>query len=397
MKQVIDNLDDMTGWVVNSPSVISENEFKDYIAGLNNKSLLIKFDENDSIKTATKTFSSPIDVANYDTLVFSVWSKNKGKQIYNKANDFNYKIKINSTDEYYMQIYETMSDISIGIEEITEITQIQITALHEEEDYIIISEMIAEKEEPAYDILYAVKEHIDYYIDDQYGDGISIATGITATIGNKYIDLNDNPFFIGRYTVVKLKEGATEEIHQIQDNDGSRFYFNSNYDGKIIQNTFTSAVVYITFPCYFNHSQLEIRLPGIAIWGITPETKLTDAKLYTKIDTYNVNNDNFKGRQIGQILVYTILIDMESYSIELLEKMSQVVRNFIARESLWINGRRHDIFFSSIATEQKPALGFDIIPKIQYSLTVEIRENINDRVTMPKTSVIDLQVNINNN
>ena len=395
MKQVIDNLISITDWTVNAPSTISENEFKDYIAGLNSKSLMIKFDKNDSVKTATKTFSSPFDVTNYDTLVFSIWSKNKGKQIYNKASDFNYKIKIDSTNEYYIQIYETMSDVSIGIEDVTEITQIQITALHNEEDYIIISEMIAEKEESAYDVLNAVKEHIDYYIDNEYEDGISIASSITATSGNNYIDIAGNPFFIGRYTVIKIKEGSIEEIHQIHNNNGSRFFFNSNYNGKTIQNTFTNATIYIIFPCYFNHGQLEIRLPGIAIWGISPESKLTDAKLYTEIDTYSVNNDNFKGRQIGQILVYTILIDIESYSTELLEKLAQVVRKFIARESLWINGRRHDIFFSGTSIEQRPTIGIDIIPKIQYSMTVEVRENINNRVTMPKTSVLNLQVDIN--
>lgn len=395
MKQVIDHLISITDWTINSPSTISENEFQDYIAGLNSKSLLIKFDAADTTKTATKVFTTPFDVTDYDTLVFSVWSKSLGKQIYNKASDFNYKIKINGTDEYYMPIYDTMSDVSIGIEDVTSITQIEITALHTQEDYIVISEMIAEKEEASFDILTSIKEHVDYFIEEEYGDGISIATGVTGTVGNDFIEIGNDPSYIGRYAVIKIVEGANEETHQILDSDGEKFHFNSNYDGKTLLNSFTSATIYITFPCYFNPGQGEVRLPGIAIWGIAPEPKLTDGKLYTKVDTYSVTNDNFKERTIGLMLSYTVLLDLESYNTELIEKMAQVIRKLIARESLWINGRYHYTFFAGAPVEQKPTLGIDIIPKMQYSMTVDIRENIHDRITVPKTSVIDLDIFIN--
>lgn len=392
MKLVIDHLDSVTDWVVNSPSAISENDFEYYVAGLNSKSLLIKFDSSDTEKTATKVFSTSIDVADYDSLVLSVWSKNKKNQIYRKASDFVYKIKINDTDEYYLPFFETMTDVTIGIEEITEITQIVITALHEDNDYIIISEMIAEKEESSLDVLDSVKEHIDYFFNSMYGDGINIGNA-SGTAGNNYIDIPENPPWAERYAVILIKEGSIEETHQISDCDGERFYFASNHDGELLLNNFTSsAVVYLTFPCYKNPGQEDIRLPGVAIWGIDPDSKLSDAKLGVEVDTYSVTNDNFKERQLGQILSYTVLLDLESHNAELIMFMAKVVRRFIARESLWINGRRHYIFFAGPPIEQKPTLGIDIIPKMQYSISVDLRENIYNRVTVPKTTAINLQI-----
>lgn len=394
MKLVIDHLTSITDWVVNSPSTIAEQEFTDYIAGLNAKSLLLKFSANDLTKTATKVFATPFDVSNYENLVFSIWSQGKKQQEYKKASDFSYKIKINDTEEYYLPVYETMTDIIIGIEDVTQITQIQITALHTDTDYIVISEMIAEKEEPGLDILIALKEYIDYLINIEYGNGINIGT-ISGSAGDKFINIPGDPAYIERYGVIKIVEGANEESHQIQDCDGDNFYFNTNYDGDTLVNNFTSGTVYLTYPSYINPGEMDIRLPGMAIWGIDPDPILTDGKLYTKFDTFSVTDDNFKQRQIGQILNYDILIDLEAYQVSLLENMTKVIRKLIARMFLWINGRRHYIEFTGKPIEQKPSAGIDIIPKIQYSMSVQLRENINDRITVPKTETINLLVNIN--
>lgn len=393
MKLTIDHLISITDWTVNSPSTIQVNEFVDYIAGLNDESLMIKFNKDDPIKTATKVFGTPFDVTDYDNLILSVWSQTKGEQEYIKSDNFFYKIKINDTAEYYLPIYTTMTDITIGIEEITEITQIQITALHTDTDYIIISEMVAEKEEASKDILLALKEHINYYINKEYGNGINIGT-MSGSADDMSINISGDPSYIERYSVIKIIEGSTEETHQIQDCDGDNFFFNTNHDGNQLVNNYTTGIVYLTFPCYINPGEVDIRLPGIAIWGIDPDPILTDGKLYTKTDTFSVSNDNFKQRKIGQILSYDILIDIEAYQNSLIENMAQVIRKFIARVVFWINGRKHDILFSGKPIAQKPVAGIDIISKIQYSATIQLRESINDRVVVPKTTTINLNVDI---
>lgn len=392
MKLVIDHLIDITDWTVNAPSTIEEISVRQMIAGLNDKSLLIKFDSADTVRTAVKTFSTPIDVTDYETLVFSIWSQKykSTADAYRKAGDFAYKIKLNATQEFYIPIWQTFSDIQIGIEEVTSIDRIEITPIHAETDYIIISEMIAEKEELPYDILIAIQETIDYYMNLEVSDGINVGT-ISGTAGDITITL-DSPPYLDKYTVVKIVEGVNSEIHQIDENDGETWRFNSNYDGKTLVNTYTNATVYLQYPTYINPVEREIMLPGIAIWGFEPEPFLRGAKLDTNYDTFSVDQDNFKVRTEGELYRLSVKIDLESRQYELIDTMAKVVRKILAGEILWVNGRFHDIWFDNPPVEQRPISGIEVIPKVQYSLTIEVRENINDRITLPKVVTTNLDV-----
>lgn len=391
MKLVIDNLDSATGWVVNAPSTIQEIEFKNLIAGLNSKSLQINFDSADTIRTATKTFATPYDVTEYNTLIMSIWSESKGSGgLYIKPANFSYKIDIDGVKEFYIPVHEIFTDIEIGIEDVTSITQIKITPLHSDTDTIVISEMIAELEEIPLDILEAVKEHIDYYIEQSQGSGIQIGT-VTTAPGDTSITLS-NPDYLDRYGVVLIDDGVNNETHQVTDNNAGTFQLNDNYDGNSIINTFTDASIYLTFPTYINPGQYEIRLPGISIWGIEPEPILRGGKLDTQRDTWQASGES-KERTEGQILKYSILMTCESRSQELIDIMTRAIRKLIARESLWINGRRHDIYFSGPPTELPGnTTGIDYIPKVQYSLDVEVRENIYDRQAVQPVSTQNITV-----
>lgn len=397
MRLDIDSLTDLTGWVVNAPSTIIENEFKEYIAGIDNeKSLLIFFSKDDTVRTAIKTFAQAIDVTNYENLIFSIWSRDYGSDVtYRKASQFSYKIKLNATDEFYVKVWSSFSDITIAIDNVTSIDRIEITPLHSADDYIIISEMVAEHEEIPIDILEAVKKHVDYFLEKEVSDGINIGT-VNASTGDTNLALS-NPDFLDRYGVIKIDDGVNSEVHQVEDADAETFFINDSFDGNAVQNDYTNATVYLQFPTYINPDQNEIRLPGIAIWGIDPEPILRGGKLDPEYDGYSVNNDNFLGRVEGQLLNYNILLDCESRCAELIDIMTRAIRKFIAGEILWINGRKHDIFFTGAPVETRPAEGIDIIPKIQYSLSVEVMENINDRVVQPKTTTINIDVEVNNN
>lgn len=392
-KIVIDHLTSATGWVVNAPSTITTQTYPQFIAGLNSTSLQIKFDSTDVTRTAVKTFGTPFDVTDQNTLIFSVWSRNKGKQTYSTAADFNYKLKINNTDEYYFPIYDSFTNINIGIESITSITKIEITAIHTDTDYLIISEMIAEVETIPLDVLLATKEQLEYFIENDFADGISVGTVTTATAADTSITCAAVPDFVERYSVVKIKDGSNEEVVQLGDNDGLTFQL-MPYLGVsgALQNSYTSATIYLQFPVYLNPNELDIRLPGIALWGIDPEPILRGGKLDTQTDTYSVPSDNFTQRPDSQILLYTIMVDCESGNAELIDKMTRIVRKLIAQEILWINGRRHDIYFGGAPVEQRPEVGFDIIQKVQYTFTVEVKENIYDRVAVPKVTAQTITV-----
>jgi hypothetical protein len=391
MKVLIDSLSSSTGWSIDAPSTIEEIGFKEYVAGLNSQSLLITYDSTDSVRVATKTLPAPVDVTNYKSLIFSIWSQTKGtNHEYIKPSDFVYKITLDGVNEFLVPIYNTFSDIVIGIEDINTISEITITPLHADTDSIAISEMVAEKEELPFDILFAVKEHIEYYSNIEHGDGMLIGQ-ITGSIGDTSISLTDPPY-LSRYGVIKISDGNNSEIHQIDDNDSLIYQFNKNYSGGALLNNYAGANVYLMYPVYINPGQYEISLPGFAVWGIDGTPILRGGKLDIQRDTFTTVGS--KERIEGQLYQYDILIDCEARQQRLIDILGRVVRRFIAKESLWINGRRHDVSFTGKPEEIRPAQGIDYLPKIQYSLTVEVKENINDRSAVPLTSSITVESNI---
>jgi len=391
MKLNIDHLTSVSGWVLNSPSAITTITDSQYIAGLNDTALMITFSQNDSIRTAIKTFSSPIDVSECESLILNIWSQRYGaNKAYVKAADYAYKIKLNDTAEFYLPIRNSFCDVTIGIEGISQITKIEITPLHENLDTIIISEMVAEKEEIGIDLLLSVKEHVDYYVSQVLGNGILIGS-VNVTAGDSTLNLS-NPDYLDRYGVIKLVSGSRVEVHQIDLDDEMVFRLNDNFDGKTIINTMT-ADVYLYFPSYLNPGQNEICLPGIAIWGIEPDPVFRGGELDTQRDSFSVTGQS-KERPNGKLFKYNILLDCEARSGELVEKMAKVVRRFIAHEALWINGRMHEIEFSGPAREIKPNSGIDFIPKVQYSFTVEVKENVFDRQAVPLTASVNTTIDV---
>lgn len=393
MKLRIDKLDSITGWSINSPSTLSENEHKQYIAGYDNsKSVVLNFSENDTVRVASKTFTA-VDVTDYNTLILSVWSTGKSNHLYRKSSDFSYKIKINATKEYYLQAYSTFTNVNVGIEEVTQIDRIEITALHSDSDSLVISEMVVETEEVGIDVLKAVKEQIEHELNQAYGNGLNIGTG-SGVVDQTFLTIPNYPKHIDRYSVIKIDDNTNSEIHQIDDNNAEIYNLNDNYDGKALLNSYTNANIYLQFPVYINPGQLAVRLPGIAIWGLDPDPVLRGSKLDILTDTYRVTEDDFKERLDGQILEYTVLLDIEARGAEVREMMARVIRKWIAKEILWINGRYHEIYFESKPTEIRGLEGVDIIPKIQYTLRVEVREDLYSRDIIPKTTDINIDVDV---
>lgn len=387
MKLQIDSLSSITDWTISSPSTITQNGFSQFVAGLNTNSIMIKFDSAGG-RVATKIFGTPFDVTNYESLVFSIWSLDKGfNKQYLKPADFAYKIQIDATHEYYIPVWNTFSDITIGIEDVTSITQIKITALYADTDYIVISEMVAEHEGIPYDILYAFKETLDYMVTQYYPYGVNIGT-INATTGDTSITFSTRPNYLNRYGVILIRDGVNSETHQVNDNDAETFQLNDNYDGNTILNDFTGATVYLQFPVYINPKQDDIRLPGMAVWGIEPIPIFRGGKLDILRDSFLVSDSSSKERTEGQILRYPVLIDCESRSDELIDIMTRFIRFLAAKEYLWINGRKHHVVFTGPPTELRPTQGIDIISKVQYSVDVEVKENINSRQAVPATTTI---------
>ena len=390
MKLQLDPADTLTGWSISSPSSLSLNDFPDKIAGLNENSILAYFAATDTTKVLTKSYTS-VDLTNYETLILSLASKNFGKNNYDDV-EFNYRIKINDTDEYYLPIKETFTDINISLEGVSALDRIEITADHEGEDYIWISEIILEKENVVLDMMNSVKEHIEFELEEVIGDGVLLGT-VSGSALDTSIERPDAAY-IEQYMVFLIDDGNNSEVHQIDDIDHvGNITFMSTFDGKTLKNTYANAEMRLQFPVVINPDERDIKIPGIVVWGFVPTPIYRTGKLDTFTDAYKVDG-NFIQRKEGQLMTIPIQIDCEARQASLLDIAARAVRFWLENKTVWVNGRFHEVDWSEPAIETQPQTGIDIIPKVQYNLNIETQEIFSDRELVAPAGEATIDVTI---
>lgn len=382
MKKLIDHLASASGWVLTGAhTTVTEITDPSLIAGLNAKSLMIRFDKRDSPRKAVLTLGAAVDVTGYENLVISTWSHAYRSNSYRTKDDFKYKIKVNSSAEYYLATGETFGDWTIGIDGQTSVDRIEITPNHAEDDCIIISECVAEDELVQKDVLDSTKEELAYFLTQMYGTGIQVATGFSGAAGALAITIPGTRPFLERYAVVKIVEGVMSETHQLWDNDGSSYSMWNTWDGVALLNTYANATVYLLFPISVNPTQDDVMIPGASVWGFDPEPILRGNMEEMEFDTFQASS--IKGKKEGQILRHHLKIAAEARHYELIDKLTRAIRRMISRKVLWINGRGHEIHFEGPPEETFPSSGIDIIPKVTYNAWVETNEARYDRVQFP--------------
>lgn len=384
MKLTIDSLSSITGWTASAEADITGlNEIPDYINGLNTASLVLHFDGINSY--CQKVFSTPFDVTQYNELTINVCSVRQGKHEFRKYSDFNYKIEINDTAIYYLASYPYLVPITIDISDITSITKIKITALTSSEDYLIISNCIVVTDEFPIDAFTGIKEQLEYDINAHYLTLFSLGV-ITASINDTSITFASDVSYIDRYSVIYITDGVNSEKHCIEQKDGLTFKFNSMFDGKKIKHNYVGANVYLYFPITWGE-QKETFVPSITIWGIEPEKAEIETDLDIIEDTYKSDYTSAY-RQTGKYFNYQILMDAEARSQGVLQVLSKIIKTFLGREIVYINGHRVFVDFSGRATAIPSNDVFNVIPKIQYICDLTIKEDVNERIyAVPFTTV----------
>ncbi len=390
MKVSVEPFISTTGWTISASSTVAVNEFKDWIAGLQTKSLLFFFDSAGG-RSATKTVS--VDVTDYTELVFSLFSFRKNAEEFWYIADYQYKLILNGTKEYLIPTWTSFVDVTIYIGDVSTITSIAIEAIHTDDDYLIMSEMVAVKEELPLDVLVAVKEQLESLITTDIGDGVNIGT-VSGDAGDSVIIPSGSLYWTERYSVITIDDGVNSETHQIGENDGSIFNFTNLYDGAELLNDFTDADLLLQYPVEFGKTEGEIILPGIVVWEMSPSLITRESKLEMVYDTLDAVNDTWQARQAGQREEYSVLIDCEARQYQQLAELTKLVRRLLSPEKLWVSGRKHDIRFEETSIEVAPTEGIKHIPKVQYTLIVEVQEDIHARETLVNTTTIDITSNI---
>lgn len=397
MYSVVDDLTSMTDWSASGGAVLfGVNQVPDFIAGINDSSLIFKFPSGSLNGYVAKT-GLDFNFTSFDEIVFHLWSRNKKRKgsTYQLSSDFVYEMQFYKSGVkikgFFIPTFEQFTDITFSTDGMGVIDEIRIVCLHNDEDYIIVSNMVAVHDDIPRDIFQSVKDQLESDLSDNIYSkfdgwttrGILIGS-IKADSGDRSIIFSDSIPFIERYSVILIDNGTDSEKHQIDSNDELEFFFNDKFDGKEMVNTFSSANVYLLITVEYGRAEDDIELPGISIWGMNPEEVYDVNKLDHVRDTFK-DDDTVQERKADAKFRYVVLIDCEARHNEMIGIMSLLVRSFIARQYLWVNGKRIEIFSDGTSTYLEPVEGYNNIPKIQFVVKVDIKEQINNRNTLVKT------------
>jgi len=383
MNLIIDNLNSVTGWS-GTASVHGLNDHKDYVAGYNTQSIVFNFDAEDEY--IEKTYGT--DVSDYNEFTVYLYSREKADTTFVKPENFYYKIDLGSGKEYYLPTWQGFTHITIDISSIDTIDRIRITSLHDDDDYLIMSYAVVSKDEIPLDIFQGIQTGLETYRDTL---DIYLLGTINATTGDSQIDLSGFNF-VEDYAVIKINDGSNDEIHQLISGHEGLFNFTGLYDGDRIINSYTDASVYLYLPIEYGRSSLEAIVPGITVWGFEPQEILNSFGIQDVLDTWTENGAS--ERREGLYNEYPIQFDCEARQNQILAHLARIVRDFIGRRFLYVNGRKCYIQFDGAAVETKPINHYDSIPKVLYRGTIEIREELWQRTSLPLTETITLTVTI---
>lgn len=396
MRLIIDNTDTTTGWTeINGGTITGLNTYADYISGNNSASLLFTLSSiGDAIE---KTYSS-IDVTDYEELRFSIFTKGYTQANFENTSSYVLELIINGTEIFLIPLWGTFTAVNFDIVDLTEITSLRFELIGSRSLEILISEIQVVLDEFPIDILESIVDQLGTYatsLQTKFPVGtVSVGAGNDSIV----IEDNGNPInlsYLDRYMVIKFGD----EIHGIEHKapiagGAVRIKFTQYFDGSIVLNSYVDETVYIYTDVTFGRQDDHvISLPAITAWGFVPENYKISTD--TEILTDSLKGDNtFRVRQVGEYFRYLILLDCESRSTEILGAISDVAKKFILRETLWVNGLKCLMLIEGIPTEVVPDVHYDIIPKIQYSLTIRVREEIWERTIVPKVSSTTLTVEI---
>ena len=394
MKAVIDNLSSATGWTNGGTGTITAavNQVPNYIAGLGNTASLIIHVPGGNLGNS---IAKPVtfDLTNYSEVTLHVWSRNFANYggNYVSAADFAYKIEFGDGKVYYLPTFSGFQDVTLFIRGTGAITTVKITAVHNSEDYLIISYLVASADEIPVDLFQGIKEQLAAEMLLKYGSyrggvtnkGILLGTLTAAAGASSFYDVNSFAL-LERYAVIFVDDGANSETHQIKGTDGQDFSFSGLYDGETFLHAHTGATFYLICPVEYGSAEREIILPGVAIWGMDADELLRTNKIEESRDTFT-DGSTVQSRLTPVTFQYIIILDCEARTNALIGLMSIACRSLIGKQEFWCNGKKLNIFYEGGGQYIEPAEGFNEIPKIQYKCRVEVKEDIYDRLEQGAT------------
>jgi len=381
MNLVIDEFNSLSNFnAFNGANLVTpENEINEFIAGLTNlKSTQFEF-ANEGAYVEKDNLN--INVADYDYAVCHFYSS------YNKLSQGKYTITFNDNNIFEIKLNKYLVDQYFSLKDIAVITKIKITYHGEGLDRLICSHCLAVKDELPYDIFEAIKASLEYDLNKLFGKGLLLGS-ISASAGQSEVSFKNIAYsalkYIDKYSVIEITEGDISERHVIEENDESFFKLGKLLDGKTIKNNFVDANVYLTVPVRHGIKHKEYNVPSISITGFDPDPILRGGKIERSVNTFE--QDTAYSMLDEQIYVYTIQVaGIDRAESDIMALISSVIRTFIAREILWLNGQKYDIFFDGKPEFIELAEAANPITGLVYTVKFEVKEEIWQNIKLQKT------------
>lgn len=398
MKKVIEDFTTTTGWTSDGTlSVHAQNTIRDFIADHLASSLVIKVPAGSLGKYITKTVA--VNVVGYDEMVMSTWSRNLRSSAFREAADFSYKVELASGSEWYLPTHRSFSDVTFGLEGLTATTKVKITALHNEEDYLVLSGMYAIKDEYPADVFEGVRAELVLAAAARMGKGwlAGTFTGAAGALGGV---VSGAKSYLARHAIVLIENAtgtAHPEYHRVKDFDNVNVTFdestNPECSGKALLYDRTAANVYVFPAVTYGTDQKEVTVPSIELWQMAPEPIMRSSDVEAEPETFKVNG-HAMGRRVPLALQYSLLINCTARHGVILAELSRIVRWWLGSCTLWINGRKHGVQFDGPASSIEPESAVEILPQVQYVVKVEVREDREFRVEQHLAGEADINFEI---
>ncbi len=371
MNQVIDALASTSGWVgTGSVTASALNQNKDYIVGYQAGSVVFHFPSGSNGERITKTITS-IDVTSFDTLVFHVWSRNRRRGQYRSPSDCSYKLGLGGGKEFYFRTHLTFAAEILDISGVDSISEITFEAAHDDDDYLIVSYMVASTPDLPRDLYDGMIAALNNAFDHEFPSGIPVGTA-TFAAGASAVVISGAADYLWRYTVIEFDDGANQETHQIMEADQNGVVFGPLYNGKTTVNAMTDATVYLKIPPEAYRIEEEAAMPGFTLFGMEPQPirRHNDAVrfFHTYTDTGVVEETE------GLIFDWPVNIDLYCRNEELMAAASRVIRRVMAEHRIFVNGFVFEFDAGEPPSEILPVDAVDSIPNLTYTVTLEVKE-----------------------
>ena len=381
MKLLLDNTSSATNW----SNVRQVNEIPDYITNDFAGSLVFETAQG----VVAENTSLSINVSEYDEIVCNIFVVGKEGVGFTQKSDFHLEIIINGTG-YFVPNYSILAPVSFPLDGITTITSIGFRHNFPTTENIVVSGIWAVTDEFPVDIYAGIKERLDTEISDLYTYGVRIGT-LSGSTGDTSVTITGDNSYVQRYAVIAVNDSSNVDFYQLINGDERRYGIGGIYNTSLVRD-YSNADVWIYFPVDFGFLEEEIAVPSIHIWGFAPQPILFDSKADERIYAYS--GDSFYVKRVGQLVEYTLQLEVTARTYEVLNMLTRAVRIFLGKEIIWVNGRQCDFTYDTNSSYIEPVDADELLPRVVYNFRIRIREDIWQRITRASALPATLTTNL---